>query len=165
MEIIINYLNDILWGSVLIYLLLGVGLLFTLRLGFIQLRHFTHMFSVLKQGHHTDSAGISSFQALCTGLAARVGTGNLAGVAVAIYLGGPGAIFWMWMTALLGMSTAFVESSLAQLYKVKDDQGNYRGGPAYYMEKGLGMRWMGVLFSIFLIICHRRCKNDPLTPE
>ena len=152
MEIIINYLNDILWGSVLIYLLLGVGLLFTLRLGFIQLRHFTHMFSVLKQGHHTDSAGISSFQALCTGLAARVGTGNLAGVAVAIYLGGPGAIFWMWMTALLGMSTAFVESSLAQLYKVKDDQGNYRGGPAYYMEKGLGMRWMGVLFSIFLII-------------
>jgi alanine or glycine:cation symporter, AGCS family len=152
MEATINYLNDILWGSVLIYLLLGVGLLFTLRLGFIQVRHFTHMFSVLRQGHQSDSAGISSFQALCTGLAARVGTGNLAGVAVAIYLGGPGAIFWMWMTALLGMATAFVESSLAQLYKVKDDQGNYRGGPAYYMEKGLGMRWMGVLFSIFLII-------------
>lgn len=152
MEGVINYLNDILWGAVLIYLLLGVGIYFTVRLGLIQFRHFGHMFSVLKLGHRRDSAGISSFQALCTGLAARVGTGNLAGVAVAIYLGGPGAIFWMWMTALIGMATAFAESSLAQLYKVKDAEGRYRGGPAYYMEKGLGLRWMGVLFSIFLII-------------
>ena len=79
-------------------------------------------------------------------------SGNLAGVAVAIYLGGPGAIFWMWLIAMIGMASAFVESTLAQLYKVKDDNGSYRGGPAYYMEKGLGQRWMGVLFSIFLII-------------
>ncbi|MGU3842789.1 amino acid carrier protein, partial [Vibrio diabolicus] len=99
-----------------------------------------------------DKAGISSFQALCTSLAARVGTGNMAGVAVALTAGGPGAIFWMWLIAMLGMATSFAESTLAQLYKTKDDDGNYRGGPAYYMEKGLGMRWMGVLFSVFLII-------------
>ncbi len=152
MDAIIGFINDLLWGSVLIYLLLGAGVFFTFRLGLIQFRHFGHMFSVLKHSRKSDAAGISSFQALCTSLAARVGTGNLAGVAVALYLGGPGAIFWMWLIALIGMSTAFAESALAQLYKVKDEDGNYRGGPAYYMEKGLGMRWMGVLFAIFLII-------------
>ncbi len=152
MDAIIGFINDLLWGSVLIYLLLGAGVFFTFRLGLIQFRHFGHMFSVLKHSRKSDAAGISSFQALCTSLAARVGTGNLAGVAVALYLGGPGAIFWMWLIALIGMSTAFAESALAQLYKVKDEDGNYRGGPAYYMEKGLGMRWMGVMFAIFLII-------------
>ncbi|KDM90457.1 alanine/glycine:cation symporter family protein [Photobacterium galatheae] len=148
----LNFLNDLLWGSVLIYLLIGVGLFFTYRLGFIQFRHFRHMFQVMKNSRKSDAAGISSFQALCTSLAARVGTGNMAGVAVALTLGGPGAIFWMWLIAMLGMATAFAESALAQLYKTRDDEGNYRGGPAYYMEKGLGMRWMGVVFSIFLII-------------
>jgi len=148
----VDFLNGLIWGSVLIYLLIGVGIYFTFRLGFIQFRHFGHMFSVLRKSRKADSAGISSFQALCTSLAARVGTGNLAGVAVALTLGGPGAIFWMWLVALVGMSSAFAESALAQLYKTRDDEGNYRGGPAYYMEKGLGMRWMGVLFSIFLII-------------
>ncbi|MFP2770796.1 alanine/glycine:cation symporter family protein [Oceanisphaera sp. KMM 10153] len=152
MDAIIGFINDLLWGTILIYLLLGAGVFFTLRLGFIQFRHFGHMFSVLRHSRKSDAAGISSFQALCTSLAARVGTGNLAGVAVALYLGGPGAIFWMWLIALIGMSTAFAESALAQLYKIKDEDGNYRGGPAYYMEKGLGMRWMGVLFAIFLII-------------
>ena len=152
MDTTIAFINNLLWGSVLIYLLLGVGAFFTIRLGFIQFRHFGHMFSVLKHSRRSDAAGISSFQALCTSLAARVGTGNLAGVAVALYLGGPGAIFWMWLIALIGMSTAFAESALAQLYKVKDEDGNYRGGPAYYMEKGLGMRWMGMLFAVFLII-------------
>ncbi len=145
-------MNDLLWGSILVYLLVGVGIYFTFRLGFIQFRHFGHMFSVLKNSRKADKAGISSFQALCTSLAARVGTGNMAGVAVALTAGGPGAIFWMWLIAMLGMATSFAESTLAQLYKTKDDDGNYRGGPAYYMEKGLGMRWMGVLFSIFLII-------------
>ncbi|MDR9827474.1 sodium:alanine symporter family protein [Vibrio sp. FNV 38] len=149
---IINLMNDLLWGSILVYLLVGVGIYFTVRLGFIQFRHFGHMFSVLRNSRKADSAGISSFQALCTSLAARVGTGNMAGVAVALTVGGPGAIFWMWLIAMLGMATSFAESTLAQLYKTKDDDGNYRGGPAYYMEKGLGMRWMGVLFSIFLII-------------
>ncbi|GAB6261484.1 sodium:alanine symporter family protein [Photobacterium sp. CCB-ST2H9] len=148
----LNFLNDLLWGSVLIYLLIGVGIFFTYRLGFIQFRHFLHMFQVMKNSRKSDAAGISSFQALCTSLAARVGTGNMAGVAVALTLGGPGAIFWMWLIAMLGMATAFAESALAQLYKTRDDDGNYRGGPAYYMEKGLGMRWMGVVFSIFLII-------------
>ncbi|EKT63549.1 alanine/glycine:cation symporter family protein [Providencia burhodogranariea] len=149
---IINYLNNIVWGSILIYLLLGAGIYFTIRSGFIQLRHFNHMFGVLKNSKQTDKAGISSFQALCTSLAARVGTGNLTGVAIALTAGGPGAIFWMWVVAMLGMATSFIESTLAQLYKTKDDQGNYRGGPAYYMQKGLNFRWMGVLFSIFLII-------------
>ncbi len=149
---LISLMNDLLWGSILVYLLVGVGIYFTVRLGFIQFRHFGHMFSVLKNSRKADKAGISSFQALCTSLAARVGTGNMAGVAVALTAGGPGAIFWMWLIAMLGMATSFAESTLAQLYKTKDDDGNYRGGPAYYMEKGLGMRWMGVLFSIFLII-------------
>lgn len=152
MDTLIAMINDLMWGAVLIYLLIGVGIFFTFRLGFIQIRHFGHMFSVLRNSRKSDKAGISSFQALCTSLAARVGTGNLAGVAVAIYLGGPGAIFWMWLIAFIGMATAFVESTLAQLYKVKDEDGNYRGGPAYYMEKGLGMRWMGVLFSLCLIL-------------
>jgi len=149
---LINLMNDLLWGSILVYLLVGVGIFFTFRLGFIQFRHFGHMFSVLKNSRKADKAGISSFQALCTSLAARVGTGNMAGVAVALTAGGPGAIFWMWMTAMLGMATSFAESTLAQLYKTRDKDGNYRGGPAYYMEKGLGMRWMGVLFSLFLMI-------------
>ncbi len=149
---LIHLMNDLLWGSILVYLLVGVGGYFTLRLGWIQFKHFGHMFSVLKNSRQSDAAGISSFQALCTSLAARVGTGNMAGVAVAITAGGPGAIFWMWVIAMLGMATSFAESTLAQLYKTRDSDGNYRGGPAYYMERGLGMRWMGVLFSVFLII-------------
>lgn len=148
----INFLNDLLWGAVLIYLLIGVGIYFSYRLDFIQFRHFKHMFSVMKNSRRSDRSGISSFQALCTSLAARVGTGNMAGVAVALTYGGPGAIFWMWLIAMLGMATAFAESALAQLYKTRDSDGYYRGGPAYYMERGLGMRWMGVLFSVFLVI-------------
>ncbi len=149
---IISLLNDLLWGSILVYLLVGAGLYFTFRLGFIQFRHFIHMFSVLKNSRKADKSGISSFQAFCTSLAARVGTGNMAGVAVALTVGGPGAIFWMWLIAMLGMATAFAESTLAQLYKTHGEDGNFRGGPAYYMERGLGMRWMGILFAIFLII-------------
>lgn len=151
MENILNTLSSLLWDQ-LAYVLVGIGIFFTLSMGFVQFRHFRHMFSVLKHSKKSDEAGISSFQALCTGLAARVGTGNLAGVAVAICLGGPGAVFWMWLIAMIGMASAFVESTLAQLYKIKDPQGNYRGGPAYYMEKGLGKRWMGVLFSVCLIL-------------
>ncbi|CAH0532667.1 Amino-acid carrier protein AlsT [Vibrio stylophorae] len=149
---IIDLFNGLLWNSVLIYLLIGVGVYFTIRLGFIQFRHFGHMFKVMKNSRKADKSGISSFQALCTSLAARVGTGNMAGVAFALTAGGPGAVFWMWLIAMLGMATAFAESALAQLYKTRDEDGNYRGGPAYYMEKGLGMRWMGVLFSLFLIL-------------
>ncbi len=149
---VIGAVNGVLWGGwLLIYLLVAVGVYFTLRLGFIQIRQFKHAVSVLKSGKDVDN-GISSYQVFCTSMAARVGTGNMAGVAVALTVGGPGAIFWMWVIALFGMSTAFIESTLAQIYKTKDVDGQYRGGPAYYMEKGLGMRWMGSLFSVCLII-------------
>ena len=149
---VVDSLNGLLWGKILIWLLVGCGIWFTLRLGFIQVRHLGHTFTVLRGSRQSDASGISSFQALCTSLAARVGTGNIAGVAVAITLGGPGAIFWMWVIALVGMATGFVEATLAQLFKQRDDKGQFRGGPAYYMEKGLGQRWAGTMFSIFLII-------------
>ncbi|MDD1793001.1 alanine:cation symporter family protein [Enterovibrio makurazakiensis] len=144
--------NGLLWGSVLIYLLIGAGIYFTLRTGFIQFRSFGHMFSLIKDSRQGANGGISSFQAFSTSLAARVGTGNMAGVAVAIYLGGPGAVFWMWVTALVGMSTSFIESTLAQAYKVNHDDNTFRGGPAYYIEKGLGQRWLGIAFAICLIV-------------
>lgn len=149
---IFNSLNGVIWGQILVYLLIGTGVYFTVRLGFIQFRHFLHTFTVMRSSRKSDAEGISSFQALSTSLAARVGTGNLAGVAIAITVGGPGAIFWMWLIAILGMATSFAESTLAQAYKVHDDDGNFRGGPAYYMERGLNARWMGSLFAIFLII-------------
>jgi alanine or glycine:cation symporter, AGCS family len=146
--------HDVLWEYILIYLLLIVGFYFTARLNFVQFRRFGHMFTLLKgsRSTHNNTAGISSFQALCTSLASRVGTGNIAGVAVALYLGGPGAIFWMCLVALVGMATTLVECTLAQLFKVKDDSGNYRGGPAYYIQKGLGQRWLGIAFSLCLIL-------------
>ncbi len=149
---IINFLNDIFWGYVLIYGLLAVGLFFTVRLGFIQFVNFGEMFRSVLGSKKGDSAGITPFQALCTSLASRVGTGNLAGVAVALYLGGPGAIFWMWMVALVGMATAYSESTLAQLYKTRNEDGEYRGGPAFYIAKGLGAPWAGAIFSVCLIL-------------
>jgi len=149
---VIDFLNGLLWGQLLIPLLLGIGVLYTVRLRLLQVRKLGHMFSIVLTGRSNDESGISPFQALCTSLASRVGTGNLAGVAVAIYLGGAGAVFWMWVTALLGMATGYAESALAQLYKVKDDHGAYRGGPAYYIERGLGQRWLGMVFAVLLII-------------
>jgi AGCS family alanine or glycine:cation symporter len=148
----IDFLNTIFWGYVLIYGLLAVGLYFTVRLGFVQFLHFGELFRSVLRAPSTDRAGITPFQALCTSLASRVGTGNLAGVAVALYLGGPGAIFWMWMVALVGMATAYAESSLAQLYKTRDAHGDYRGGPAFYMARGLGVPWAGGIFSVCLIV-------------
>lgn len=149
---IVSAVNNVLWGDgqVLIVMLLGCGLWFTWKLGAVQLRHFTHMFSLMKGSTSTTKEGISSFQALCTSLSARVGTGNLAGVAVAISLGGAGAIFWMWVIAFLGMATGFAESVLGQLYKVKDENGEYRGGPAYYIKQGLNKTWLAVAFSLCL---------------
>ena len=149
---VINFLNDIFWGYVLIYGLLAVGLFFTIRLGFIQFVNFGEMFRAVSGSRKGDSAGISPFQALTISLASRVGTGNLAGVAVALYLGGPGAIFWMWMVALVGMATAYSESTLAQLYKTKNENGEYRGGPAFYIAKGLKAPWAGAIFSVCLIL-------------
>lgn len=154
MKEFVDAANQLMWGSVLIWLLLGAGLLFTVMSGFIQVRHFGHTFGVMKRSFRREQGGISSFEAYCTSLAARVGTGNLAGVAVALELGGPGAVFWMWVTAMLGMATSFFESTLAQVFKVPNGDGTFRGGPAYYMQHGLGRRWMGILFSVFLIVSY-----------
>ncbi|MBU3022569.1 alanine/glycine:cation symporter family protein [Aestuariibacter sp. A3R04] len=149
---IVSAVNNVLWGDgqILIVMLLGCGLWFTWKLGAVQLVHFGHMFTLMKGSTSSTKEGISSFQALCTSLSARVGTGNLAGVAVAISLGGAGAIFWMWVIAFLGMATGFAESVLGQLYKVKDDHGEYRGGPAYYIKQGLNKTWLAVAFSLCL---------------
>lgn len=144
--------NEFLWGNILVYLMLVAAALFTWRLKFIQIFRFREMITALARPAILDPDGISPFQALCTTLAARVGTGNIAGVAVALYLGGPGATFWMWVVALFGMATAFAESSLAQLFKVRDAQGRYRGGPAFYMARGLNAKWLAALFSVCLII-------------
>lgn len=152
MDSLINGLNGILWNYVLIYGLIGAGLYFTIRLGALQIRHFGEIIRVITSARTTDQHGISPFQALTVSLASRVGTGNLAGVAVALTLGGPGAIFWMWIVALVGMATAYAESTLAQLYKTTNKNGEYRGGPAFYMSKGLNAPWAGMVFSICLIL-------------
>lgn len=152
MTAIVDFLNSILWGYVLVYGLLGVGIFFTIRLGFLQFINFGEMIRAIRGSRESDAHGISPFQALCTSLASRVGTGNLAGVAVALYLGGAGAIFWMWMVALVGMATGYAESTLAQLYKVRDGKGQYRGGPAVYITKGLKAPWAGSIFAVCLIL-------------
>lgn len=150
----ISSINDVLWSYILVTLLLGCAFWFTIRSRFVQFRMMGEMVRLLgdspkKTGSHEKH--ISSFQAFAVSLASRVGTGNLAGVATAITVGGPGAVFWMWLIALLGSSSAFVESTLAQLYKRKGKD-SFVGGPAYYMEKGLKARWMGILFAILISI-------------
>ncbi|MCA0988572.1 alanine/glycine:cation symporter family protein [Guptibacillus algicola] len=150
---IIDASNNILWGYVLIAGLLGLGIYFTITSRFVQFRFFGEMIRVLgeKPDFKDGKKNISPFKSFCVGAATRIGTGNLAGVAVAITLGGPGAVFWMWIVALLGGATAFIESTLAQVYKIKDTKA-YRGGPAYYIEKGLKKRWLGVLFAVIITI-------------
>lgn len=152
MEGLINALNGIIWSPALIYLCLGAGLFYSILTRFVQVRLFGEMLRLLFSGQ-SSSSGISSFQALAVSLAGRVGMGNIAGVAAAIGFGGPGAVFWMWIVAFLGASTAYAESTLAQIYKEKDElTGQYRGGPAYYFERALGQKWYGVLFAIASII-------------
>ena len=151
---ILSKLNDLMYTYVLIFLLVGTGLYFTVRTKGAQLRLFKDACKVLfeKESSDGEKKGASSFQALMISTASRVGTGNIAGIATAIAAGGPGAVFWMWLMALVGGASAFVESTLAQIYKVKDGSG-YRGGPAYYMQMALKKCWMGVLFSVLMIIC------------
>ena len=147
--------NTILWSYLLIALLIGLGIYFSIATKFAQFRFIGEMFRLLvdKATVSTEGKkGVSSFQAFCISTASRVGTGNLAGVAMAISIGGPGAVFWMWLIALLGAATSFIESTLAQIYKVKDDKG-FRGGPAYYMEKGLNKRWLGIIFAVLITLC------------
>ena len=146
----VDLINDALWSYVLIIVLVGLGLWFTFRTKFVQFRDFPEMFRVVFDKRTVTTKGkkgTSSFQAFAISAASRVGTGNLAGVASAVALGGPGAVFWMWLLALVGSATAFVESTLAQVYKVSD-QTQYRGGPAYYIEKGLNKRWLAIVFAI-----------------
>ena len=155
---ILGEVNTILYSYVLIVLLVGTGIFLTFKTKFIQFRLIKEMFKLITEAAPTDKSGkkgISSFQAFTISAASRIGTGNIAGVATAIALGGPGAIFWMWMIALIGAASALIESTLAQVYKVKDNStGLFRGGPAYYMEKGLNKRWMGILFAIVITITY-----------
>lgn len=157
MEILNNWIsgiNDLLWSYVLIIMLLGCAFRFTFKTRFVQFRMFREMIRVLGDSAnkaHEGEKHISSFQAFAVSLASRVGTGNLAGVATAIAVGGPGAVFWMWIIALLGSASAFVESTLAQLYKRKGKE-SFIGGPAYYMRYGLGLNWMGILFAILISV-------------
>ena len=150
----LTFISEILWGSVMIYLLLGCGLWFTWRTGYIQFRYIRQFSKSLKRSLTPREGGLTSFQVLCISLAARVGSGNLAGVALAITVGGPGAVFWMWVAAIIGMASSFAECSLAQLFKERDASGQFRGGPAWYMSRGLGMRWMGVIFSLLLLLAY-----------
>ncbi|WP_435931101.1 alanine/glycine:cation symporter family protein [Moraxella bovoculi] len=152
MENFINTLNGIIWSPALVYLCLGAGLFYSIMTRFVQIRMIREMVNLMFS--KTKSAdGISSFQAFVIALANRVGVGNIAGVAAAIGFGGPSAVFWMWVVAFLGASTAYAESTLAQIYKERDPiTGQYRGGPAYYFEKGLGQKWYAILFAIAAII-------------
>ncbi|MGB0132948.1 alanine/glycine:cation symporter family protein, partial [Dokdonella sp.] len=151
MDYLITLINDLVWSKALIALCLGAGLYFSIRTRFMQVRAIPEMIRAIFSGK-TSPAGVSSFQALTMSLSGRVGTGNIAGVATAIAFGGPGAVFWMWTVAFFGASTAFVEATLGQIYKEKDDKGMYRGGPAYYIEKGLGVKWYAWTFAFATII-------------
>lgn len=146
-------LNDFLWTYILVAMLILIGLYFTFKTKFVQFRNLKEMFTLLGEGAASSNKkdSVSSFQAFCISTASRVGTGNLAGVATAIAIGGPGAVFWMWLIALIGSASSFVESTLAQIYKEKDGD-NFVGGPAFYMKKGLNKKWMGIIFSILITI-------------
>lgn len=155
----INSINGYLWSYVLIGLLIASGVFYTLRTGFAQVFLFGDMvklitgkLSALKDGEKKAENQISAFQAFCISVSSHVGTGNLAGVAIAVVLGGPGALFWMWVTAILGCATSLIENTLAQVYKESDGKGGFRGGPAYYMEKALGWKAGGKVFSVIVIL-------------
>ena len=151
MNEVVDYLNDFVWSSALIYLCLGAGLYFSIRTRFMQVRGAAEMIRLLFAGKSSDR-GISSFQALTVSLSGRVGTGNIAGVATAIHFGGPGAVFWMWVVGFLGASTACIESTLGQIYKEVDSHGRYRGGPAYYIEKAMGRKWYAMTFAVATVL-------------
>ena len=152
---VLSKINDVMYTYILVILLVGVGIYFTIRTKGVQFRFLKDGIKSMMEKTEKNENGekkVSSFQALMISTASRVGTGNIAGIATAIAAGGPGAVFWMWIMALIGGASAFIESTLAQIYKVKEG-GQYRGGPSYYMERALGKRWMGILFSVLLIIC------------
>jgi alanine or glycine:cation symporter, AGCS family len=151
LEAIIGNVSNFIWGPPLLILVVGTGLFLTFRLGFLQFRMLPYSLKLAfsKNQDKKSDGDISHFQALMTALAATVGTGNIVGVATAVLLGGPGAVFWMWITALVGMATKYAEAILAVKYRVKDKNGEMSGGPMYYLERGLKQKWLGVLFAIF----------------
>ncbi len=151
MEAIIDLINGLIWSKALIGLCLGAGLYFSVRTRFMQVRGVGEMLRLMFKGKKS-AAGVSSFQALAMSLSGRVGIGNIAGVATAIAYGGPGAVFWMWTVAFLGASTSYIECTLAQIYKEKDEQGLYRGGPAYYIEKAMGQKWYAWIFALTTVL-------------
>ncbi|MFC5589508.1 alanine/glycine:cation symporter family protein [Sporosarcina soli] len=148
----INWLSGMVWNQYFIYCFLAVGLFFTITTRFVQVRHFKDMIRLMFQRKSSES-GVSSFQAISMSLGSRVGTGNIAGVATAIALGGPGAVFWMWVMAFLGAATSFIEITLGQVYKSKID-GEYRGGPSYYIEKGLGLKKFAFAYAVLTIVAN-----------
>ncbi|MDP0501243.1 MAG: alanine/glycine:cation symporter family protein [Verrucomicrobiota bacterium JB022] len=152
---LVNWLNGIIWSPALIFLALGTGLYFSFATRFLQLRHVKDMFSYLFGGDKSHQ-GLTSFQAFALAVSGRVGTGNIAGVATAIAMGGPGALFWMWVIAFVGAGSGFVEATLAQIYKREVD-GEFRGGPSYYIEKGLGIKWFAALFAVAMLIATGLC--------
>jgi AGCS family alanine or glycine:cation symporter len=150
MDKIIGSINDIVWSNALIILCLAAGIYFSVVTRFVQVRYVKEMLRLLFDGKSSDK-GVSSFQAFAIAISGRIGTGNIAGVATAIAMGGPGAIFWMWVIAFLGSASAFIEATLGQIYK-QVNNGQYRGGPAYYIEKGLGIKWYAVVFAIATVV-------------
>ena len=147
---IITKINAFLWGWPMLIILLGVGLFMTLRLRFPFIRHFRDMVHAIVP--QKDEDGVSTFAALCTAIGGQVGTGNLAGVATALFSGGPGAVFWMWIASIVGMSTIFSEAVLGQIYREKDEDGNYTGGPAYYLSKGVHSKFLSMFFAVVITI-------------
>ncbi len=161
-ENLVGTLNGFLWSNVLIVMLIGLGLWFTVRSGFVQICNIKEMLRLITKtaGSKVEDNGISSFQAFCISTASRVGVGNIAGIAIAVVTGGPGAIFWMWVIALIGSATGFVESTLGQIYKVPREDGGFRGGPAYYIKNVLGNKTMAVLFAVLISVTYGLIFNS-----
>lgn len=148
---LVALINDIVWGTPMLLLIVGTGLFLTLRLGFLTFKYLPYALKLAFSKAQDDKSegDVSHFQALMTALAATIGTGNIAGVATAVTLGGPGAVFWMWITALVGMATKYAEAILAVKYRIVDARGEMAGGPMYFLERGLGLRWLGIFFAVF----------------
>ncbi len=151
---IVDLVNGILWGkNLLVWLLIGAGLFFSLKTKFVQLRLFKEMVKLLTRDSGQRDNGVSSFQAFCISTASRVGAGNLVGVVAAVSVGGAGSIFWMWLMAIIGSASAFAETTLAIIYRERNKEGKFVGGPAFFLSKGLGQKWLGILFVVSALIC------------
>ena len=150
---LITTFDEPLWNLTIV-ILLGVGLFFTVTTGFVQLRLFPRSLREMWFGRAAEGSSLTPFQAFATGLASRVGVGNVSGVATAIALGGEGAVFWMWVTAFVGMASAFAESTLAQVFKIQDKDGSFRGGPAYYITQGIRSKSLAWLFAVIFIFTY-----------